>query len=365
MPSLARRMSRRSFLAPQAASGGVSAAVYADWVERYRSGRFVETARRVRGFSASDLRKAQVGFVKSLPPSDEAAGLRGRLAAALVHAEAEGHFGWGRNSHHRLIRDPLRSLPRRWPAGVSAVHREAARAAWGDEGASDFKMLIRREVILTASRLRLARMDLASATRILEQAEPRGDAALLWQLAVVKAVRARYVREDDLWPEVRDALRDAASRQLVSPSVGRVSSRVVARCLSDPDDRNLRLALAALGMGRKRRAADRLSEVSEQPATLLRVPRLLIEAEALLAEGHLPHAIAGLREAVVLAPASQAAVAALVAALEAHGQWDEAAALASEQLRLPETSRPWTDFLITWAEPQEPALDWLHDLLRA
>ena len=72
---------------------------------------------------------------------------------------------------------------------------------------------------------------------------------------------------------------------------------------------------------------------------------------------------AGLREAVDLAPTSHAVVAALVAALEARGRWDEAAELATEAMALPRGDRVWADFLITWAEPVEPSLDWLRNLV--
>ena len=364
----APRLSRRRFLSVQVAGAredrALGPALYAAWVDQYRSGRFVETARRVRVVDASDLRRVQSEFLRSLPPADAPGGFRTRIAAGLLHAEDIAHFGWGRSAHLRLLRDPVRALPRRWPPGVSALVRDEARAAWGDKGAADPRELFFRELVLTAARLRLARLDLAAASRILEQAEPRRDAALGWQLAAVWTVRARFVREAELWPQVRDLLRDGDSRRFAGAAAGRASLRLVARAMSDPDDRNLRLAVAALGMDRTRRAADRLREVGEDPAGPLRVPRLLLEAEVQRAGGHLQHATATLREAAGLAPDSQVVVAALAAALQAAGLREEAAALAADRLRGREPTRPWADFLMTWAGPEEPALDWLRGLVR-
>lgn len=308
---------------------------------------------------------AQEEFTRGLPGAEEGDGFRGRIAAALLHAEEIGQYGWGRSAHARLIREPLRSLPERWPVGVSALVRDTAHTAWGDEAASSPRAVFFRETVLIAARLRLARLDLAAASRILEQSEPGRDAALMWQLAAVWAVRARYVREHDLWPDVRELLREAASRRLLSPAAGRMSSRAVARGLADPDDLNLRLALTALSMGRRKRAADRLAEVSDEPAAVLRVPRLLLESEALRSDGRLEPATAALHDALELAPDCQVVVAALVAALEAAGRWDEAAALAGERLRARQSTHPWAQFLNTWAVVEEPALDWLRDLVRA
>ncbi len=306
----------------------------------------------------------QSAFVDSLPPAEVASGFWGRIAAALLHAEDLAQTGWGASTHPRLIRDPLRSLPGHWPGAVSALHRDAARTAWGDEAASNPRELFFRETILAVARLRLARLDLAAASRILELAEPRRDAALRWQLAAVWTVRARFTREEDLWPKVRDLLADAASRRFLDSAEGRSSSRLAARALADPDDRNLRLAVALIGMGRRQEAADRLARVSERPAPRLQVPRLLLEAEAHRFRGQLPRATVLLREASLLAPDSQVVIAALVAALQAAGLWDEAAALANDRLRAGERTLPWADFLLTWASTDEPALDWLRSLVR-
>ena len=60
-------------------------------------------------------------------------------------------------------------------------------------------------------------------------------------------------------------------------------------------------------------------------------------------------------------PTSPAAVAALVAAQQAAGRWDEAAALASDFLSMRVEERPWLDFITTWAEFGE-GLPWLHEV---
>ena len=366
MTTLVRRMSRRAFLSPavssQVVAEEITPEIYGQLVTQYRSGRFIETARRVGSRVPMELRHVQRDFFERLPPAYEIEGFRGRLAAALMHAETVAHFGW--NHAVWAFREPVEELPREWVQGLPDSLVEEAMAGWGEEGASDFRRLLWREVVLSAARTRLARMDLLSATRILEEADPRRDPALAWQLAAVWSVRARYVREKELWGDARDLFREAASQRLVSRTVALKSSRTVARALGDRDDLNLRLALVALGQGRIGRAADRLREVSEKPsAHLLWVPRLMLLGETRIAQEQLDPAIAGLREAVNLAPTSHAVVAALAAALEARGRWDEAAELATEQMALPRGDRVWADFLITWANPREPSLDWLRKLV--
>ena len=386
MTTLARLMSRRAFLSRADSSQVVAAEItpelYGQLVSEYRSGRFVETARRIGSRLPAELRQAQRDYFERLPPAHQIEGFRGRLAAALMHAETVAHFGW--NHAVWAFREPVDRLPRKWVRGLPDSLVEEAMAGWGEESASDFRKLLWREVVLSAARTRLARMDLLSATRILEEADPRRDPALAWQLAAVWSVRARYVREKvrqpvrgwrlsarardvpekDLWRDARDLFREAASRGRVSRAVALKSSRTVARALGDRDDLNLRLALVALGQGRIGRAADRLREVSEKPSShLLWVPRLMLLGETRIAQERLDPAIAGLREAVNLAPTSHAVVAALVAALAARGRWDEAAELATEQMALRRGDRVWADFLITWAHPKEPSLDWLRKLV--
>ena len=72
-------------------------------------------------------------------------------------------------------------------------------------------------------------------------------------------------------------------------------------------------------------------------------------------------AIEGLQVAARTEPTSPAAVAALVAALQAAGRWDEAAELASDLLSVRETRRPWLAFLTSWAEFGE-GLPWLRQV---
>lgn len=358
------RMSRWAFLrsgSRQRNTEPVTSEVYGQLVSQYRSGRFVETARRVGSRVPMELRRAQRDFFDMLQPANEVEGFRDRLAAALMHAETVAHFGW--NHAIWVLREPVEDLPRKWVPGLPDHLREEAVAAWGEEAARDLRKLLWREIVLSAARNRLARMDLASASRILEEADPRRDAALGWQLAVVWSVRARYVREEALWRDARDLFREAARSELVTRAAALNSPRTVARALGDRDDLNLRLALVALGQGRAGRAADRLREVSKHPPHQLRVPRLMLLGETRMAQKQLDPAIDGLREAVDLAPDSHAVVAALVAALEARGRWDEAAELATEQMAMSRGSRVWTDFLITWARPAEPTLDWLRNLV--
>ncbi len=359
-------MTRRAFLKPnrrrRSQDERLTPDGYAEMVAAYRDGRFIEMARRAGLRVPVEMRDAQRGFLDRLPPVRDPEGLRARMAAALLHAETVAHFGWNRAIWS--IREPVDELPRRWPGDLPDQARQEAVASWGREGAGNFRNLFWREVVLMAARLRLARMDLLSASRILVEAEPGRDAAIAWQLAVVWSVRARYVREDGLWSDTRDLFREAARRKLVSREVSVNSFRTVARALGDEDDLNLRLALVALGEGRTSRAADRLREVRDKPALRLQLPRLMLLGETRIAENRLDHAVRDLRQAVELAPTSHAVVAALVAALEARGRWDEAAELATEQMGLERGDRAWTDFLITWAKPQEPALDWLRNLVR-
>ena len=185
-------MSRRAFFRSESSRQRnlepVTPEAYGQLVSQYRSGRFVETARRVGNRVPMELRRAQRGFFDQLPPADEPEGFRGRLAAALMHAETVTHFGW--NHAIWVVREPVDELPREWVRGLPDHFREEAVQGWGEKGAADLRKLIWREVILTAARARLARMDLLSASRVLEEADPRRDAALEWQLAVVWSARA-------------------------------------------------------------------------------------------------------------------------------------------------------------------------------
>ena len=369
MTSLAPRWSRRGFLslAPPAQDEPevITLEDYRGLVSQYRSGRFVETARRVASRRPAEMREAQRAFLESLPAPNELEGVRERLGAALMHAETTAHLGWGPMSDPRLCRDPVKQLPRKAVRGLPDGLLNEAVGAWGESAASDFRALVWRELVLSVARLRLARMDLLAATRMLQGADPARDAAIGWQLAAVWSVRARYIRETGLWAGARDLFQEVAARQLVSREAGARSSRAVARALGDPDDLNLRFALVALGEGELRRAAERLREVSPQPAIRLRVPRLLLLGETRIEERELRRAVEDLRAAVELAPTAPAVVAALVAALEAAGRWDEAAELATEQMGQRDGDMVWSDFLLTWAGSHEPGLDWLRALVRA
>ena len=367
---------RRGFLRGQQGQplrvgvGLVTEAVYREWVRDYRSGRFVETARKVSERSVVELREAQRDYLDALPSRDDPRGFRARVAAAILHAEALARFGWNQSSHIRLLEDPCRSLPDRWIAGLPPSFGEDAVAAWGDR-AWDPRRILFREAVLAAARPRLAVLSIPDANRILEQAGPDDDPAIRWQLAAIWAFRARYVREDGLWREVTDALRQRTVRELVPPDIGRASPHVVARAMSDPDDRRLRFALASLGMNRRASAEDHLAGIRPDLWDRLLVPHRLLAGEALMKASRFGPAARVLREAAEAAPASQPAAAAYAAALQASGRWEEAAALARDRLDggfargIEETAHPWLSFLLTWADPTGPEFEWLRSLIAA
>ena len=366
-------------------------------MDRYREGLYTESIRRIAPFGVSELLRAQEEFLKALRPAATDEGLRSRIAVALLHADAVGQLAVGRyrsvtdevmlqqdarqfmegrgrgrrrrrnrradNPYHRLLVEPLRTLPAGWPDGVAALRDECA-ALWGVELAARPETVFRREAVLAAARGALAGFDLSTASGVLEQEEPEGDPAVIWQLAAVRAVRARLIREDRLWPQVREGFAEAASRSRGGHAALRVSASRPAAALGDPDDRNLRLALAAIGVGERRRARDHLREVNPEPASDLRVPRLLIEAELRLSEGRMGSAVIGIEEAVGLAPDSQAVVAALVVALQGVGRHEEAAALASDLLGNGRRDRVWINFLLTWAEGRGRSFEWLREVVR-
>ncbi|MXW71249.1 MAG: hypothetical protein F4Z74_07335 [Acidobacteria bacterium] len=109
-----RRMSRRVFWRPgssrQRDAEPLTPEAYGELVSQYRSGRYVETARRVGSRVPVEFRRAREGYFDALPPAEELEGFRGRLAAALMHAETVAHFGWNRAI--RPIREPVDDLPR-------------------------------------------------------------------------------------------------------------------------------------------------------------------------------------------------------------------------------------------------------------
>ena len=140
-----------------------------------------------------------------------------------------------------------------------------------------------------------------------------------------------------------------------------MSPRAVVQAMADPDDLHLRLAMVALGRGYRRAAARDLREVRDEVAPRLRLPRRLLKAELDLAEGRVRPAIDALEAATRIEPTSPAAVAALVAALQAAGRWEEAMELSSDFLSVREKARPWLAFLTTWAEFGE-GLPWLRQV---
>ncbi len=361
-----RRIGRRRVLGlrvprtgPQRSEVGLSR--YAGWIARYRRGRLEEVAAAVRTSGTRPLLSAQRDYLDSLGEPDTVRGLQARLSTALFHAELAARFGERSERRLHLVGEPLRAIPARWPGGIPADLRASAREAWGVRPSEDLRALLRREVFLMTARSRLARLDIRSARQALSYAVQFRDPAAEWQLATTSAFQARYLRDDHLWPDARGGLRDGVARWAGRfPELG-VSPRAIVQAMADPDDLHLRLALVALGRGYRRAAVRDLQAVRDRVAPRLRVPRLLLEAELDLAEGRVRPAIDGLQEATRTGPTSPAAVAALVAALQAAGRWDEAAALASDLLSVREKARPWLAFLTTWAEFGE-GLPWLRQV---
>ena len=343
--------------------------VYAGWVEEYRAGLFEGTARRLIGYAADELRAVQRRYLESLPPRNDFRGFGARLASAVLHAEALARFGVNPSSHIGLLAEPCRSLPDRWIVGLPASCQGEAHAAWGDRAASDPRRVLFREVVLAAARPRLAILAVGDATQILEEAGPDDDPVIRWQLAAVRAFRARYIREDDLWDRVRDAYEAQSVRGLVPAAVGASSSRIVARAMSDPDDRNLRLAFTHFGRNRRDDAARSLDRLRPELWSRLRVPHRLLEGKALMDRSQFRPASDVYRLAAEDGPQSQVAAAALVAALQASGQLEEAAALSRDWLSgafatgVHIDTHPWLSFLLTWAESRGPDFEWLRRLV--
>ena len=361
-----RRLKRRAVLGLRARRiaaqrGEVGRSQYAGWIAQYRRGRLQEVDAAVRTSGTRPLLSAQRDYLESLGEPDTVRGLQARLSTALFHAELAARFGERSERRLHLVGEPLRAIPARWPRGIPADLRASAREAWGVRPSEDLRALLRREVFLMAARSRLARLDIRSARQVLSYAVQFRDPAAEWQLATTSAFQARYLRDDHLWPDARGGLRDGVARWAGRFPEPGVSPRAIVQAMADPDDLHLRLALVALGRGYRRAAVRDLQAVRDQVAPRLRVPRLLLEAELDLAEGRVRPAIDGLQVATRTGPTSPAAVAALVAALQAAGRWDEAAALASDLLSVREKARPWLAFLTTWAEFGE-GLPWLRQV---
>ncbi len=349
--------------------GLLTPGVYGQWIRDYRAGRFVETARKVSERDAAELRYAQRGALDSLPPLHDPDGFLSRLAAAALHAEAVAHFGWNQSSDVRLLHAPTQSLPERWILGLPPSLPEDVRGTWGGRVGADPRRALFREVALAAARPRLAILGLGGATRVLEGGVAADyDPVLRWQLAAVLAFRARYVREDGLWRHVLEILTEPDRQTIVFP---RNDRSAVARAIADPDDRRLRLALASLGTNRRRNAEQFLAEVREDPWGPLQVPRWMIEGETLMDRSQFGPASEVLGSAAAAAPASQPAAAAYVAALQASGRWEEAAALARDRLTgsapggISPEEHPWLSFLLTWARPGASELEWLRRAVAA
>ena len=341
--------------------GEVKQSQYAGWIAQYRRGRLQEVAAAVRRSGTRQLRSAQRDYLEALGDPDTVRGLQARLTTALFHAEVVAHFGEGLEARLHLVGEPLRAIPARWPRGMPVDQRESARETWGDRPSENLRALLRRELLLMAARSRLVHLDIRTARRVLSYAVQYGDPAAEWQLATTSAFQARYLRDDHLWPDARGGLRSGVARWAGRLPDKGASPRAIVQAMADPDDLHLRLALVALGRGYRRAAARDLGEVGGEVAPRLRLPRLLLQAELDLGEDRVRPAIEGLQAAARTEPTSPAAVAALVAALQTAGRWDEAAELASDFLSVREKARPWLAFLTTWAEFGE-GLPWLHQV---
>lgn len=361
-----RRIGRGAVLglrAPRVAAqrSEVGRSRYAGWIAQYRRGRLQEVDAAVRTAGTRPLLSAQRDYLESLGEPDTVRGLQARLSTALFHAELAARFGERSERRLHLVGEPLRAIPVRWPRGIPAELRASAREAWGVRPSEDLRTLLRREVFLMAARSRLARLDIRSARQVLSYSVQYRDPVAEWQLATTSAFQARYLRDDHLWPDARGGLRDGAGRWAGRFPEPGVSPRAIVQAMADPDDLHLRLAMVALGRGYRRAAASDLQAVRDEVAPRLRLPRRLLEAELDLAEGRVRPAIEGIEAATRTEPTSPAAVAALVAALQAAGRWDEAAELASDFLLVRDRARPWLAFLTTWAEFGE-GLPWLRQV---
>ena len=370
-----RRIARRALLGLPVRGGAaqwgeLTVSQYAGWIAQYRRGRLQDVASQVRFWGSDQLLSAQRKYLRALgqPGTLHAWGehnllrvFQARLTSALFHAEVVAQFGEGLGHRLDLVGAPLRAIPAKWPLVAPSSWREAAREAWGDRLTENFGALLRREVILMAARSRLARLDNANARQVLEYASPNGDPVVEWQFAITSVIQARYLRDRYLWPDAQRQLRGGVGRWERSRlDMGR-SRRAIAQAMGDPDDLNLRLAMVALGRRRHQVAAGHLEEVRPEVAPRLLVPRLLLRAELDLRQERIRPALEGLRHAVRSEPTSPAALVALVAAQQAAGRWDEAAALASDFLSVRERQRPWLAFITTWAEFGE-GLSWLREV---
>ena len=366
-PSGSRGLTRRALFGlparrkKAAQPAELSRSEYAGWLARYRRGQLADVGPLVQEWNAGSLLSAQRTYLNALMETRTLRGLQARLIPALFHAEVVAAFGETDEQRLVLIDQPLRAIGARWPPGTPGAIEEAARQTWGGRRSDDVRMLFRRELFLMAARSRLRLLDNGTALWILRHAAHDGDPVIAWQRVILELIEARYFADEELWLDAHYRLRRALRQWARSRSAGVASPRVVVQAMEDPDDRNLRLAMIALGRKRYRVAAAHLEDVRPVVAPRLRIPRLLLRAELDLGERRFGTAIDGLGPVAVREPTSPAAVVALVAAKQAAGRWDEAAALASDFLAIRVKERPWLDFITTWAEFGE-GLPWLHEV---
>lgn len=352
MPRPARRVRG---IRPRRVEGGE----YGEWVAGYREGRFVESARRASEVRPEDAVPAQRAFLEGCPPPETPAGFRQRLASALLHAEAAARFR-GAAALGRLTSRPLGSLEEGWPPGIAPALREEAERAWGRSAADDLRRLVNRELHLAAGRMLLSRLDLGGARAVFAAGGPRADPAFAWQQAALDLLGARYLRQEHLWKEAGSALVQAVRRRGWSREEAAASDRPTAWAMGTPADLLLRTALARLGQGDYDAAERSLARVAEPVPRRLLAPFRLLTAESAMRRRPGEAEIPPLREAVGAFPSSPAAIAALVAAMQDRGLGEAAAELADDFLSRRSYEMPWLEFLTTWAESEEPGLDWLR-----
>lgn len=343
---------------------------YAGWIAQYRRGLIEEVAPKLSAWDPGQLLSVQSKYLDAL--DQRIAGrlsehrntvhvFQGRLTTALFHAELMARFGGATGKWLDLVGQPLDAIRRRWPLGAPAAWREAAGEAWGEDRTDDLRALLRREVFLMVARSRLVRLDNTTTRRVLVHASRYRDPAVEWQLGASNAIQARYLGDTQLWPDARGGLRDGVRGWDWSASDLGATRCSIVRAMADPDELQLRFAMVAIGRRYYRAAAADLAKVRAQVAPRLRIPRSLLHAELDLREGRLRPAMDYLGVANRLEPTSPAAAIGLIAAYQAAGRWDEAAALASELVSGREARRPWLAFITTWAEFGE-GLPWLREV---
>ncbi len=350
---------------PQDEAPALTPGRYADLVEGYAGGEVFAIGRALVAAGHRALAAAQEGFLEASPPGTEPRGFRLRFFAALMHAETAGRLGNQNAFFFRLIDPPLRTLPEVWPPGVPQRSRDALRRSWGGAASAPLPRTLSWELHLAAARRPLGILDLHTAGAILASAPDPAAPPIAWQRAALLGVQARYLLQQDYWPEFARMLVASVAARGFSNADGERSDHPLVQAMGDPDDLRLRLAMAALGSGDRVEAHSQMRALRDPVAPRLWVPRRLLEVELDLGDRGAENAAARLVEAARGEPPSGAATAALVMALHQSGRSDEAAELATDHLAGRDRSFPWMRFLSTWADGAPSRFDWLRALVPA